>query len=468
MAVFKTVFLQLRAITIISMIASFLIPTIYSAFYLTPIIKLLRNLKIHTDQDDKIKLRVLNLPLFSIQISGLGWFIGVGSGIISFSTQYGLSQLDASIKIILVNILVMFLLLSIIYFLIDLLNRTFLIPKVYGEDESESLLKGKSLKLFWRFQIYFLSICIIPMMMFTIIILNNFNSDTSNYSLSSIFVTNLCILIVGYSLTNHIITTLSNPLDRIFHVVEEIKKGNFTSKVKITSNDEIGFLSSGINSMSRELKEKEFMKDTFGKIVDPRVRDLLLSKKLQLGGEERDASILFLDIRGFTSISESLEPLKLVELLNLFFSKMNDCIVPRNGFINKFIGDSILAVFGLPIPDENHAENAVKAAIHMQEDLKILNLEFEKSGFPQLKIGIGVHSGKVIAGNIGTKTRMEYTVIGDTVNIASRIESLCKTYSAGILISEETAKRNPGIKFRSIGDIEIRGREKKVEIFTIL
>ena len=129
---------------------------------------------------------------------------------------------------------------------------------------------------------------------------------------------------------------------------------------------------------------------------------------LALGGETREVSILFVDIRGFTSISKKLSPAEVVNWLNLYFEQMSECIANEKGLVNKFIGDAILAVFGAPIPLLNHAESAVKAAIAMRRQANALSLEFNKQGLPRLKIGIGIHTGKVLAGNIGSMTRLGY------------------------------------------------------------
>jgi adenylate cyclase len=244
--------------------------------------------------------------------------------------------------------------------------------------------------------------------------------------------------------------------------------GNLDASVIVNSNDEIGFLGERFNEMSLSIKEKEFIKDTFGKVVDPTVRDYLLRGNLALGGETRDVSVLFVDIRGFTTISEKIPPADVVSWLNQYFEQMSICIAEEKGLVNKFIGDAILAVFGAPIPLENHAESAVRAGIKMRDSAKSLSKEFLQKGFPELKIGIGIHSGKVLAGNIGSMTRLEYTVIGDTVNIASRLESHCKEVGKDLLITENT-KLNLKDLFQteSIGKIQVRGRESEIGIYSL-
>ena len=207
---------------------------------------------------------------------------------------------------------------------------------------------------------------------------------------------------------------------------------------------------------------------TFGKVVAPQVRDYLLSNNPDLGGKELIVTVMFCDIRGFTSLSESLDPKDVVQMLNKYFTALETPITENGGIINKYIGDAIMAVFGAPLESKTHAFDALNAAQGMRIELEKLNQEFAKNNLPQVHFGIGLNSGKVLAGNIGTENRLEYTVIGDVVNTASRIESLCKTYKTDLLLSEYTARfLDNSINLEFISESEIRGKEIKVKLFTL-
>ena len=211
------------------------------------------------------------------------------------------------------------------------------------------------------------------------------------------------------------------------------------------------------------------MRDTFGLIVTPQIRDYLLNKNVALGGETLDVTVMFCDIRGFTSLSETMSPEKIVSFLNEYFTGLEKCITAHGGIINKYIGDAVMALFGAPLQSSTHAKDAYLASIDMRAALKEMNLQFEKEGLPEIKFGIGLHSGPVLAGNIGAANRMEYTVIGDTVNTASRIEGLCKIYKKDLLISENTAKlifteEENTLSF--VDDADIRGKTEKVKVYT--
>lgn len=206
---------------------------------------------------------------------------------------------------------------------------------------------------------------------------------------------------------------------------------------------------------------------TFGKVVSPQVRDFLLSDNPDLGGEDLDVTVMFCDIRGFTTLSEKLEPKEIVLLLNRYFTRLEKPIVENGGIINKYIGDAIMAVFGVPLKSETHAYDAWKAAQGMREQLAALNEELKNEGQHEIRFGIGLCSGTVLAGNIGTSNRLEYTVIGDTVNTASRIESLCKTYKTDLLISEQTKELLPDeVPLTFIAESEIRGKEKRIKLYS--
>lgn len=223
--------------------------------------------------------------------------------------------------------------------------------------------------------------------------------------------------------------------------------------------------------ISEKTKNLSEIKEIFGKNVSPAIRDYLLKKKNTLGGEKLYATIMFCDIRGFTTLSENMDAEKLVYLLNKYFNGLENCITRHNGIINKYMGDAVMAIFGAPVPNQSHEIDAYLAAKDMRKTLSEMNKGFESEGLPKLRFGIGLHSGSVISGNIGTENRMEYTVTGDAVNTASRIENLCKDFSCDLLISKTTAevlqaKSKNKIQLKFVAESNIRGKERKIELFT--
>jgi adenylate cyclase len=179
-------------------------------------------------------------------------------------------------------------------------------------------------------------------------------------------------------------------------------------------------------------------------------------------------SVLFSDIRGFTSVTEKGDPEELVSQLNEYFSRMVEIVFRHQGTVDKFVGDMVMALFGAPVDDPEHAEHAVRAAIDMVRELGELNQKWATQSRAQLDIGIGVNSGDMIAGNIGSSAIMSYTVIGDNVNLGSRLESLNKDYRTRIIISDATRVRlNGGYDIAPLGDVVVKGKSRPVAIFEI-
>jgi adenylate cyclase len=220
-----------------------------------------------------------------------------------------------------------------------------------------------------------------------------------------------------------------------------------------------------------EGREKRKMKKLFGQYVSKDVYDQLVANPAlaRLGGQRRDMTVLFSDIRGFTTVSEKGQPEDIVHLLNEYFTRMVQIVFHHKGTVDKFVGDMVMALFGAPLEDPRHADHAVEAALDMIQELHKLNAQWTAEGRPPLDIGIGINTGPMIAGNIGSDQIMSYTVIGDAVNLGSRLESLNKQYATRIIISEATRSHLTGTyTFRSLGDVIVKGKTKAVAIFEVV
>ena len=220
-----------------------------------------------------------------------------------------------------------------------------------------------------------------------------------------------------------------------------------------------------------EGREKRKMKKLFGQYVSKDVYDQLVSNPAlaRLGGQRREMTVLFSDIRGFTTVSEKGTPEEIVHTLNEYFTKMVEIVFRHKGTVDKFVGDMVMALFGAPLDDPLNAEHAIDAALEMLDALHTLNLQWEAEGRPKLDIGIGINTGPMIAGNIGSDAIMSYTVIGDSVNLGSRLESLNKQYATRIIISEFTKSRlTKAYDLKPLGDVVVKGKSKAVTIFEVL
>ena len=211
------------------------------------------------------------------------------------------------------------------------------------------------------------------------------------------------------------------------------------------------------------------VKDTFGRYVSREVRDEVLSGRIPLDGEIKEVTVLFADLRNFTSMVEATPPKEVVKIMNSYFKEMADAIREHKGLVLQYIGDEIEAVFGAPVPVPDHRRLAVRAAIDMRRRLEIVNRRLAQQGHAALRHGIGVHTGEVLAANIGGGDRISYSLVGDTVNLASRLQGLNKQFGTEIIISGQTLTGiDKGIPVKQLPPTPIKGKTKQVEIFTIL
>ena len=219
-----------------------------------------------------------------------------------------------------------------------------------------------------------------------------------------------------------------------------------------------------------ESAEKRRVKRIFSRYVSPDVYRELLDNPdaASLGGTRREMSVLFSDLRGFTTFSEGRTPEEVIDQLNEYFAAMVEVVFAHRGTVDKFVGDMIMALFGAPLEDAAHADNAVRCALAMQQRLRELNKTWRIDGRPELASGIGINSGEMVAGNLGSEKIQSYTVIGDNVNLGARIESLCKEFQAEILTSEFTEARLTGdYTLDELGEVTVKGKTRPVKIFRV-
>lgn len=236
---------------------------------------------------------------------------------------------------------------------------------------------------------------------------------------------------------------ITSPVRALVVGMREVLAGNLRYRSPIERPDEIGFLARSFNEMVGGLEEREHVKDTFGRFVSRDVAEAVLEGRVPLEGERRAVTILFQDIRGFTQLSAQLDPAALLRLLNRFFTEAVAAVEAEGGVVKQFTGDGVMALFGAPQTHADHTERAVRAALVIVQRLEGLNARLRAEGLPSLEIGVGIHTGEVVAGLIGPDARVEYGVVGEAVNLASRVEGLTKDVRATVLVSGDIADRLP-------------------------
>lgn len=424
--------------------------------------------------------RLINLPFIMAPFNLLFWIL-IPVLVFSGACATGKINLGTAITFSARSIMIGLISSSIVFFGAETYARRRLIPLFFPDGLLSKIEGTATLTISKRVRAFFRLGSLIPLanIVLTLLILY-LQADTSAVTVKeyawSVLVFSIVVFVlffIGSDVLNRLISrSISLPLKNMLDTVEKIKKENYDAQVKVVSNDEIGVLGDATNEMIKGLKERELLRDTFGKYVTPEVRDEILSGRIPLDGEVREVTVLFSDLRGFTPLAESNDPKRVAQILNKYFEAMNTAIHEHSGLILQFLGDEIYAVFGAPVYHSNHPCLAFDAAIAMKEKLVTLNTYFDRIGWPRLSHGIGIHTGNVVAASIGSPDRLSYLLVGDTVNIASRLQSLTKELDAHIIISSQThdrlkKKQLENIKFQKSMDIDIIGKKNKMDIYSI-
>jgi class 3 adenylate cyclase len=286
---------------------------------------------------------------------------------------------------------------------------------------------------------------------------------------TQIQLTAVAVAVVGLGVAGGIgfVALLVGPIRRLRAGVERLSAGDLEARVPPTSSDEVGELTRAFNEMGESLQQKERIQRAFGRYASDYVLNTLLEtpEGTELEGAEREITVLFVDVRGFTRLSEGLKARDVVALLNDVFQRVSDSILKRGGTLDKFIGDSVMAYFGAPIPTDDHAVRAVSAAVDILQGNAVRNRTLSPEQHP-VELGIGVHTGVVVVGNIGSDRRTDFTAIGDAVNVAARLEKLARPGEA--LLTEAVQRRVRGThRLRFEGERQLSGRVEPVHVYAV-
>lgn len=280
----------------------------------------------------------------------------------------------------------------------------------------------------------------------------------------------LLSIVLAVAMAIYFSIQLSRPLATLRNAVGAIGQGKLDTRLDTSSGDEFADVARAVNDMAAGLQQRDIFKGTLVRYMSGQLAEKILSsgKIPALKGERRKITVLFADVRDFTKLSENLPPEDVFAILNEYFDKMIDVIGKNHGLLNKFMGDGLMAVFGALDEDPQQEENAIKAALGMRDVLDSMRELFQRKRRIDLKIGIGINTGIALVGNIGSDQRMEFTAIGDTVNLGSRLEAATKEFNTDIIVSEAThAAARYTFRFRPLGQIAIRGRENPIGAYAV-
>jgi adenylate cyclase len=289
---------------------------------------------------------------------------------------------------------------------------------------------------------------------------------------AKVFLWVLAMIVTGLGIALSVILGIyfARPIKKLAEGAKALGLGHLDHRVRIKRTDEFGDLAYAFNRMAEDLEINEKIKASFGRYVTPEIVDKILANPDDrwMKGAKVEVSVLFVDIRDFMSFSDHMNSEQIVDLLNDYFTRVTDVAIKEGGHINKFVGDEAMVVFGAPVPNPDHAKAAVRSALEIQKEIRRLN-QVKRVGHEDIRIGIGINSGQMVAGNLGSQRKMEYTVIGDHVNIASRLTSLAK--AGEILVSGWTydlIENKESLRVEERGRVSVKGRREEVIIYNVL
>lgn len=428
---------------------------------------------------DLVRRRAVSLPLAYAAAGFVAWlfsipvFVGITFG------AFGHWSTSLASQHVFTPIINGYLAATLSYFLADGVCRRYVYPRVFPQGRMAEVEGAFRLGIRGRFFVLLLALSFVPMFVMLgltraaeVRLARGLDPAALLRDLTMASEATFAVYVLAGSLLAAIVTrSIAHSLEEAAGALRRVQRGDLSVEVGVDSADEIGELEDGVNEMVRALRDRERILQTFGRVVEPSVRDRLLDGRMEQGGERRRATVLFCDLRGFTSLSEKRGAEDAVETLNEFFTVTTAWVRECGGFVDKFIGDAALVVFGLFDEDAGGearaAAAAVRCALGLDARLRGLNERRRREGKEALATTNAIHSGEVVAGVIGAVDRHEYTVVGDTVNVAARLQQAAKDHG-GTVISGETwsLARDAGMEppMVRVDSVVLKGRSEPVEV----
>ncbi len=405
--------------------------------------------------------RALNLPVLMTRLTNWAWYGAAFSLPIYLHLAGREMPFVTTAHVMAVTMLIGSVASTFVFYLAERSLRTRVVPRLLPDGGVFAVPGVIVTSLGFKILMLLVLVCVLPVVVLTLA------AWSGAVRPAAVFYVGISFVVFG-AIQGWLITrSIAAPVRTLVREMKRVRDEDFTAQAPVVSPDELGQLADGFNRMTAGLRQAEFVKDTFGRYVTSQVRDEILGGKIHLGGERREVTVLFSDIRGFTAFSERQSPEDTVAFLNAYLERMVTIIVEEGGTVDKFIGDAILASFGVPLAREDDPLRAVRAAQRMLAAVDDMNAHAGGTAVP-LQIGIGIHSGPVVVGNIGSARKMEYTIIGDTVNTASRIEQLTKELGASLLISEETWRRVAAdVQAEPLAPVAVKGKREKLQLYAV-
>lgn len=412
--------------------------------------------------------KVINSPWAIVTIGCIGWFLCIPVFLIALYT--GPENVHPHIAI---HLPVSFMIAGMIavsqsLFIAELCSLKLLHPVFFPNGGAASIEGGYSLTIARKGLVWAVSVVVCPVISLLLLIIAPQNVD---WIVLFAFAVSMVAITFGLASAWLMAQLITEPVAQLRTAAERIARGDLDVEVNLSRADDFGPLIDEFNRMVAGLNEKKFLQDTFGRHVgETAAREILRAHANDAAdqiGDQRVISVMFADLRNFTKLGSRLPPQQVVQVLNLFLTEMVEIIERHKGMVNKFLGDGLMALFGAAGDDNTHARDAVLAAVEMLEAMERINQREELADNKvRLAIGIGIHTGEAVVGSVGSPKRLEYTAIGDTVNVASRIESLTKTLGTPILVSQPTRDQiGTSIEFKTFDAQTVKGKSAPIHVF---
>lgn len=436
--------------------------------------RLLKEEPVLEDELSRARVRAINLPWFLGGVMGLGWLLSAPA--LTGALHGSPDVVDPRVLFHLPVSIIISALITIThgFFIVELLTERLLFPVLFSDRSPAGIPGAISLPLNRRNLLSAIAVCVCPILSLVLLAFVSADSvDELNWFMIYVGAIGIVLgMICSWMVSTHVVV----PVNALQKAAQRVAAGHLDAQIDLRRADEFGPLIDEFNHMIDEMRAKRELRQRFGLHVGRRTAELILAQDPGLGGSEQQITVMFCDIRNFTARCAQTPASGIVPLLNRFLTMMVEVVEDQHGGnVNKFLGDGFMALFGIGVDSSGEvdpassAESAVQAGLDMMERLREMNASLVSAGVPDLGIGIGLHFGTAIVGSIGSHDRLEYTAIGDTVNIASRVEGLTKKLDAPLLMTRQVLEclGSESFSIRAMEPQSVKGQPEPLEIFTI-
>ncbi len=420
---------------------------------------------VDADVLQKAQKRIVNLPWWFLLVAAVGWL----SCIPVFPAALYAVREPLSSDVV-AHLITSFLTASLIavthsFFAVELAIQKFLFPVFFQHGNPAAVPGGVPLNITARGVLWIFSAVVSPVVSLVLILLL---PDAAHRAPWFAVAVGLVAILFGLMSSVMLSKLVATPIHELNVASMRVAQGDLTARVDLLRADDFGMLIERFNNMVQGLREREQLQQTFGRHVGEEAARQIMSQGDNLSGREERVSVMFVDVRNFTHFSSHHSPEQVVTALNVFFREAVELVESHGGMVNKFLGDGFMALFGIGKNSDQHAQRAVEAGKAMLRWVAESRPLFEQAGWPDLEIGIGINTGTAVVGSIGSPKRQEYTAIGDTVNVAARVESLTKELGCHLIVTQCTAEQlSPETTMRDLPPQRVKGKADPLNVFAI-